>query len=247
MKLYITILLILGSIILGYSFTLNPFKDEKLFLEKYQGLTFGQTEAYFKLYEESLTSKYRIQDIGLTTITFPLFFLLLYKTGRGKISTPRSRQGFILLALALPCLSTLGFVFDINQMCWRHEYPHWADSIGLPLMEVPVWFIISLIWSLLHLFILRRIKIAAVPLKSAFQSNLNPWLAILSGLTLLLTLFNIYLGEYWYAIPLALWLYYYLSLGAVKCVADQNVMLVPIGYISWPPPVLKPGQDPESR
>jgi len=50
--------------LLAYAFSIAPYKDEELFMERYMALSVGQGEEYSKLRDEMLTPKYQLQDYG---------------------------------------------------------------------------------------------------------------------------------------------------------------------------------------
>jgi len=133
------------------------------------------------------------------------------------LKAPGSGFGFFALAIAAPVLTVLGFVFDLFQGYARWEFPPWADSLGIPLMGVPVLLVAGLVWALAHLALLAGVPRRAdvlVSFNSVRRGNL--WLLIVCGLTTLLVVGMGIDGAYWYAIPGVLWLYFYASISAVR-------------------------------
>ena len=214
------ILLVIGTALWGYALTLSPYKNEQLFMERYMSMSAGQSEEYWKLRDEMLTPKFQLEDYGVTLAALAVAVFLITRKGRVRLQSPNSRKTLIALAIALPFITVGGYVFDLLQAFDRGEFPHWADSMGIPLMGVPIQLIILLVWSLAHLSFLRGVYKPATPLAHAMSLKSNWWLLFISVVTAILVLTSAASGQYWYAIPGALWLYLYLSLGAVRRVAN---------------------------
>lgn len=198
----------------GYSLSMKPYTDEAVFQEKYMELSSGQSKEYFALRDAMLTPKYRIQDTGITLSLFVLMIGVTLKLGGRRVKSPSSKTGFVVLAVCLPFVSVFAYVFDLTQGMLRQEFPHWADSLAIPFAGVPIQFVILLVWSLLHLFFIRRGPLSARHV--TFAKAYNYWLVLVSILTFLLFAGCAFYGQYWYALPLQMWLYFYLSLAAVR-------------------------------
>ena len=113
------------------------------------------------------------------------------------------------------CLLKYGLAFE------RGEFPHWAGSMSIPLIGAPVLFVLLLVWSLAHLGFLRGTNYSATPLALALSLKANWWLLCLSACTVALVLWDVVAGQYWYAIPGVIWLYFYLSIGAARRTANE--------------------------
>ena len=211
---YISMFVLFGICLFGYSLTLKPYTDGELFEKKYMSLSSGQSKEYFDLRDSMLTSKYRIQDTGITFFSISTLVWLIFKFGNNSFKSPRSTIGFVLLAICLPFISVSGYVFDLFQGMVRQDFPHWADSLGIPLAGVPIQLFILLFWSVVHLLFLRGSKISSQ--KVAPSKAYNFWLIFLSIITALLVFLCALYGQYWYAFPGVLWMYFYLSLAAVR-------------------------------
>jgi len=183
-------------------------------------MTAGQSEEYWKLRDEMLTPKFQLEDYGITLAAIALAVFLVTRKGQVRLQSPNSRKALVALAIVLPFLTVGGYIFDLLQAFDRGEFPHWADSMGIPLMGAPIQFIILLVWSLAHLSFLRGGYQPAASLVQAVSLKANWWLLFVSVVTALLALLCVALGQYWYAIPGTLWLYLYLSLGAGRRVAN---------------------------
>ena len=207
-----TVFLAIGAALLAYSLSLAPYKDQKAFDERYGEMHAGQSKEYWQLRDEMLTSKFMFQDYGLTTIAAAVGLFLLARRRIAGVPAAKSPYAVIALAFLAPLLTVS--VFDLLQGFERGEFPHWADSMGIPLMGVPILFGILLMWALPHLAFLRSEPRSRVPLVLAFSRHANPWLLLVSALTIALVATFLSLGQYWYAVPGFFWLYFYLSLAA---------------------------------
>lgn len=209
------ILLLIGVAILGYTLSIAPYKDQKLFMERYMALSSGQSAEYWKLRDEMLTPKYQLQDYGGTLVVAALGMLLVSRKGWRQLKSPRSRATLFGLAFAAPVLTVGAYVFDLFLGFARGEFPYWADSMGIPLMGVPMLLFGLLVWAGVHLAFLRG-TYRSVPLAQAMSRRSNWWLLAVSLLTFMLVFLCASFGQYWYAIPSVTWLYFYTSLASVR-------------------------------
>ena len=210
-----SVLLLVGVALLGYAFSLAPYKDEALFMKRYMALSDGQSNEYWKLRDEMLTPKYQLQDYGGTLVALSIGVLLVCRRGWRRLKSPKSRAKLFGLAVAAPLLTIGAYVFDLLQGFARGEFPHWADSMAIPLMGVPVLLIVLLVWSSAHLAFLPRTYHAEL-LSRALSRQANWWLLLVSAVTTLLVALFAATGQYWYGIPGAVWLYFYISLAASR-------------------------------
>lgn len=215
-------LFILGSALIGYAASLPTYKDEKLFLERYMSLSPGQNQEFGKLREEMLTPKFQFQDYGITLLAVASGVFAATRRGQLRVFSPKSRVTITAIGIGLPFLTVGGGVFDLMLAFDRGEFPHWADSMGIPLMGAPVLLVPLLGWTLAHLCFLRRIDYLSTSLILAFSLNANWWLLFMAGLTTIFVLLCSAFGQYWYAIPGGLWVYLYLSICAVRRVARSE-------------------------
>jgi len=207
------VLILIGLSLVGYSMTLQPYTDRSRFYEESLELatTTQDSQAYWRLREEMLTGKFRLQDYGATFLSLGvlLFFLSLVK-----FRAPSRKWMIVAIGIGLPFLTVTGFVLDLLQGMVRDEFPSWADSLAIPLMNVPVHFVILLVWAVAHLGFLRRSYLGNAPLRYALSRHSNLWLLFVSSVTFLLTGLLVLDGSYFYAVPGCVWLYFYLSLAA---------------------------------
>jgi hypothetical protein len=109
-------------------------------------------------------------------------------------------------------LSIIGYIGDLHLEMLRGSYPHWADSLGIPLMAVPVLIILSMIWIGLNLIGLRepfKTGVRVYPLK---RGTYNAWYLSILIITVMLAVVLVSEGYFWQVIPGFLWIYFYISI-----------------------------------
>ncbi len=206
---------ILGVSLLGYSFTLSPYKDTALFNSKYMEMTSGQSEAFYKLRDEMLTSKYRLEDYGISLLVLALLVFFIHRKKSMKTSALSSRYWLIAFAISLPFITVAGYVYDLFNAQNRGEFPHWADTLAIPLMGVPFILISLLVWVVVHLGFLYGAYPTTANIDRESFTKTNFWLKFVIVVAVLLVISTFALGQYWYGIPSLGWVYFYLSLAAV--------------------------------
>jgi hypothetical protein len=228
------ILLLIGLAIIGYAYSLTPYKDEALFNERYMALSAGQSTEYWKLRDEMLTPKFQLQDYGGTLIAIAAVISIVSRKGWKQVKSPTSRATMFGVTFAAPFLTVGAYVFDLFQGFDRGEFPHWADSIGIPLMGAPVLLAFLLVWSGAHLAFLRG-PYQPVPLVLAVSRKSSWWLLSVSAVTGVLVVLCASVGQYWYAIPGVVWLYFYISLAAARRATNAAEPVAPEGRYSGKP------------
>src|SRR5688572_21720797 len=209
------IFLLIGITIIGYAYSLAPYKDEALFTERYMVLSDGQSMEYWKLRDEMLTPKFQLQDYGGTFIVIAVVVFVVSRKGWRQLKSPSSRTALFGIALAAPFLTVAAYVFDLFQGFDRGEFPYWADSMSIPLMGAPIMLIVLFVWSGAHLSFLRS-SYQPAPLVLAVAPKSSWWLLSISAITVVFVVFCALVGQYWYAIPGVVWFYFYISLAATR-------------------------------
>ncbi len=228
------ILLFIGVAIIGYAYSLAPYKDEALFAERYMALSDGQSTEYWKLRDEMLTPKFQLQDYGGTLIVIAAVIFIVSRKGWRQVKSPTSRATLFGVAFAAPFLTISAYVFDLFQGFARGEFPHWADSMGIPLMGVPVLLAVLLVWSGAHLAFLRG-PYQSAPLVLAVSRKSSWWLLFVSAVTVVLVVLCTLAGQYWYAMPGVVWLYFYISLAAARRAPYAAEPIAPEGRYAGKP------------
>jgi|SRR6266853_568547 len=209
-----------GLCLFVYALTVPPYVDEKKFTERYMALSPGQSKEYWALRDEMLTNRFRFQDYGVTVLIAGIVGLIALRKGFRQIKAPRARSWLAGLAIALPFLTVGGYVFDLFLAFGRGEFPHWADSMGIPLAGVPILLGAMLVWALAHLLFLRGTYTGGTPIAQGVSRKGNWYLLAVAALTALLICLTSVFGQYYYALPSVLWLYFYLSLAAGRIAAN---------------------------
>ena len=178
----------------------------------------GDSAAYFNARDRAVTAKFKLQDYGVTLLTCAV---LLAVVSRRALKAPSSFVGFVILAGLAPFLTVAGYIFDLLQAQARWEFPPWGDSLGIPIMGVPVIFVTGLAWAFAHFILLIGVpQRAGVALSLSAIRRGHLWLLIVSALTAILVAFMAAYGAYFYAVPGLLWLYFYAAIGAVRQVQE---------------------------
>lgn len=214
-------LFLLGVIFLGYAYTLDPFQNMALFESEYAKLNNGQTQEYFKLRNELLTPKYSLENYGVTLIIFSFIILVVKFKGFKNLSSPKTTIRMVFIAILLPFATIFSLYFDLMLSMYRNELPHWADSLGIPMMALYPLFIFQSIWVLIHLCFLKA-NYSRKNLFLAFSKKSNLWLKILIIFSLFYLIINFLLGLYWFLIPSLMWIYFYSSLAASRIQATNE-------------------------
>jgi hypothetical protein len=209
------ILLIVGATTLGYACSMAPYTDEALFMERYMALSVGQSAEYGKLRDEMLTPKFQLQNYGCSLISLAAGAFFVSQKGWRRLKSPHSRAALFMVALAAPVLTIIAYIFDLFLGFARGEYPHWEDSIGIPLMGAPALLFLLLTWAGAHLAFLRSPYRPAL-LSEATSLKANWWLLSVAAVTAVLVLLFLSVGYYWYALAGIVWCYFYVSLAAAR-------------------------------
>lgn len=215
------ILLLSGVVVLGYAAGIPPYGDEALFMARYMAMSAGQTQEYWSLRESMLSPKYQLQDYGGTLLVLAAAVFWLARVGVRQLKSPKSRLALFGLAFAAPLSSAGAYVFDLFQGASRGEFPHWADSMGIPLFAVPLILLVLLAWSGLHLLFLRGVY-QPVLLGQAMSRQSNWWLLAEMALIAVFIILAVLAGQYWYAVTGAVWGYFYTSLAASRCASAAD-------------------------
>lgn len=207
-------LLVLSFALIGVSVPMAPFQLESDGSLAMLSVPEGDSEAYFIARDQAVTAKFKLQDYGVTLMACALALAAICWR---PFKAPSSRLGFVMLAAAAPFLTVVGYVFDLAQAQARREFPPWGDSLGIPLMGVPVMFVAGLAWAFAHFLLLAGVpQRAGVVLSLSAIRRGHPWLLIVSALTAILIAVMVAGGAYSYAIPGSIWLYYYAAIAAVR-------------------------------
>ncbi|WIV99233.1 hypothetical protein [Kinneretia aquatilis] len=178
------------------------------------GVPDGDSRAYARAREESLTAKFSLQDYGVTLLLSTLMFAAFK---RRPFTAPKTSLGFVALAVAAPLLTACALVFDLVQAQARWEFPPWGDSLGPALLGAPMLLMAGLAWAFGHFIWLAGVpRRAGVSLSFLAIRRSHPWLLGVVAVTALFVVGAIAEGAYWYALPGAVWLYFFASIAALR-------------------------------
>lgn len=207
-------LVVLSLALIGASVLEAPFRLDADGSLPMLNVAAGDSAAYFSARDQAVTAKFKLQDYGVTLLACALLFAVVSKR---PLRAPSSRLGFVILAGFAPLLTVVGYTFDLVQAQHRWEFPPWGDSLGIPLMGVPVMFVAGLVWALAHFVLLAGVpQRAGVALSFSAVRRGHLWLLIVSTLTVILIAIMAAGGAYCYAIPGLIWLYFYAAIAAVR-------------------------------
>ena len=208
------IILIIGIGLIIKSTLYQRYTNEKAYQDKYMELTGeeGDSEKFYKLREEYLTPKFDFENYGITSIILGLGILTISLIGLNRLRTPSKKIWIVIIGIIAALITNVGYVGDLFLEMSRDSYPHWADSLGIPLMEVPFLIIISLGWVGLNLIGIKGDFKTGVLIFPIRHDNLNLWYTIILALTIIITLWTILDGYFWQVVSGFLWIYFYLSI-----------------------------------
>lgn len=218
------VIAVIGILLLLWSSALSPYKDAEVVHKAqldYPAEGEDSQEAskrYWDVRDSQLTLKYPLEDYGLTllAIAFSLFLISLILKRQGlsslkDIRAPEKVWIVILIGLFAATLEPIVFTASLIVDSSRGEFAPWADSLGIPLMAVPIVLQLSLgvviLFSFLGTFHYRpgRLIIAT------FRRNTSPhilwhiFLGIPSALSLLWLISALVFGTFLSVIPAVLW------------------------------------------
>jgi hypothetical protein len=208
-------IVLLGITLLGYSFTLDRYTDVNAYNERYFSINSSSSDAseqFAALRDEYLTSKFALENYGLTTLILGVIAMIVGGIGYKRIKTPSKRIWLILIGLCASVLVCLASVGEIYLGLYRDSYPHWADSIGIALFTAPFLLLVFLLWTGIMLIWMQRPFISGVVLFPLNIRNSNKFLLIVLILTTIILLYLIVTGSFWMIIPGAFWIYFYISI-----------------------------------
>lgn len=211
---YIGVILVLAGILLfRYSTTLEPYTNEEEFNEKYLAIEGGnKSRKFYELQKEYRTHKYSYENYALTSIVLGIAIFIIGFNGVNNTTMPKSKTTIVLVGLLAVLMTVFAYVGDLFLEMHRDSYPHWADSLGIPLMGTPGIFIILLLWYFINLNGVWKNIQYGVPVSSFRLNNLSIWYTFLLALTLFITISSTFFGDFWIVSAGICWCYFYFSI-----------------------------------
>jgi hypothetical protein len=212
---------------IGYSFLISAYTNEEEYQEKYMALDWQEmgsrnaSDKFYQLRAEYLSPKYRIQDYGFTFLILGLTTFILVRKGQ-PIKAPSSHAKVALIGFIAAALTTGGYVGDLFVEFFRGSYPWWADSLGIPLMGVPLLAFIFFGWAALNLLAMNGKFEAGAPISFKGLRGSNYFYLILLIVTALIVALCIIDAYFWMVLPGVFWLYFYASLWAGRYTANKS-------------------------
>ena len=207
--------LLIGILLISYSLTLEKFTNETAYNERYlaidSSLSTASTE-FAALRDEYLTPKFMVENYGFTTLILGVIILIMSTMGYERVKTPSNRIWLVSVGVFSSVLICLAYVGDLFLEMYRGSYPHWADSLGIPLMSVPFILFIFLIWTGIILIWIKSPFISGVALLPLNLRKSDKFLLIVLFLTILILVYLLVIGSFWMIMPCASWIYFYMSI-----------------------------------
>jgi len=220
------VLILIGVGLIAWSSQLQPYTDKAAYESRYRAMGAGDSEKFFALRREMLTPRYRLFDHGWALIAVALILAAGAITDWRRLRSPASR----LLIVGVGIVAVLGTfgaeVFNLMRDAERGDFPHWADSLGIPLAGMLLVAAGLLVWMAGHLAFFEGEFEVGVPLVCALTRRVNPWLAFFFCATVLIVLLYIVEGSAAHVIVGGVWLYFYASLASGRAAARKKVAKV---------------------
>jgi hypothetical protein len=220
-------IIIFSLLSIGYSFLVSAYTDEDEYREKYMALDWQElgsrnaSDKFYELRDEYLSPKYKIQDYGFTFLILGLATFIIFRKGR-PFHAPSSNAKIALIGFVAAALTTGGYVGDLFLEFFRGSYPWWADSLGIPLMGVPLFALIFFGWAALNLLAMNGQFTAGAPISLESIRGSNYFYLILLVLTTLIVALCAIDAYFWMVLPGLFWLYFYASLWAGRYIANKS-------------------------
>ena len=221
-------IIILSLLSIVYSFAISAYTNEDEYHEKYMALDWQElgsrnaSDRFYELRDEYLSNKYRFQDYGFTFLILGISSLLLFRKGKST-SAPSSNAKVALVGLGAALLTTSGYVGDLFLEFYRGSYPWWADSMGIPLMGVPLIAFIFIGWAAINLLAMNGKFEAGAVISFRQIKGSNYFYLILLVVTALIVILCVVDAYFWMVLPGVIWLYFYASLWAGRYTANKSM------------------------
>lgn len=208
MKRLVPICLIVGgATLLVVGLLLPRYHNQADYDRRYMVLAGpDRAQDFRELRRESLTMSLTFQDYGLCSISWGLVLVAWIRRDRVNRFLARSRRSVALFGGVVAILTVAGQVGSLRLDLERGEFPHWADSIGIPLAGVLPILLALVAWSVVHALLFKRRRSVAYRLT---LGNGNWWLAILMVVSGSILLYSSLVGDFWLIIPAAGWIAFY--------------------------------------
>lgn len=217
-------LLLLGLSLLGYSFTLDRYTDENAFNEKYLSINSDASDAseqFGVLRDEYLTPKIALENYGITSLIVGAIALIIGVIGYERLKAPGKRIWLISIGVFASVLICLASVGELFLEMHRGSYPHWADSLAIPLLSTPLILFAFMLWTGIMLIWMKNPFISGVGLFPLNIRKSDKFILMILILTTIILLYLLVTGSFWMILPGAFWIYFYISILQGRIQAKQ--------------------------
>lgn len=203
-------LLVVGAALFITGLALPRYRDKEDYERRYRALE-GPTRSkdFYELRRRSLTTSLRLQDYGLTVISLGILAIATARWRQTVSALPKKKVTVAAFGAVAAFVAVAAQVGSLYLDFDRGEFPHWADSLGIPMAGMPVMFIALLLWAGAHSLLVEE-KDSAVWRLTLRHSNW--WLAFLVSATGIILVISAAVGDFWQVIPAALWIGFYFSI-----------------------------------
>jgi len=204
------LLLLIGLALFVSGLVMPQYRNAEEYRQRYWALE-GPTrsEAFFELRKQSLTPSLKLQDYGLTSVFLGMvMFTILH---RSSITTllPKKKATAALLG-GIAAFATVGAqVGSLFLNFKRGDYPHWADSLGIPLCGMPIMLGMLLLWAVIHSLLMPGKNAEFHCLARRIKQG---WLVLMIILSSVILLTSALYGDFWQIPPAGLWILFYAAL-----------------------------------
>jgi hypothetical protein len=183
------------------------------------------SQKYRAVRNSQLTWKFRLQDYGATALSLAVLLGGLSSLAGMQgvrsllgIKTPARSWLVLAMGLAAALATTIADVASLLIETARDEYPPWADSIGIPLMNAPfILLVLTLVAG--SFFWAGSVQYSGgMPVFRTARSRSSPrplWMAVF-GIPLLAsvlaTVSSAMLGDFVFVLPGAFWVMFFATL-----------------------------------
>ena len=220
-------LIVIGVLVFCYSCTLKQYTNKAAYQNEYNNIdraTLGReksSQVFYAIKEKYSTSKHRIQDYGITLFLLGWILLGITKNNWSNVRSPDRKVKLVLLGYGAALLTMFGSVGDLLLQLMRGNYPHWADSLGIPLSGFPLLTVLFfLMVTPFMLGMVGRFKTNEKILIIGFRNyQWFYWGAII--FTSLLLIVYVAVGFFWMVVPIMMWLYFCFSIQSGRNSANK--------------------------
>lgn len=215
------IVIIAGVALFVGGLALPRYHNQQEYEQRYRALLGpNRSNDFHELRKQSLTSSFKIQDYGLSVVAIGALLFAAVRWRQIAPHLPKGKFTVLLLGALAAFVAVIAQVGALMLEYSRGEFPHWADSLGIPLAGMPVLFFALLFWAGLHVLMVREKTGATWRLTLRL---LNGWLAFLIAATAAIFGWSAAVGDFWQLIPAALWIGFYCSIWISRSQAEQGV------------------------